>query len=352
MYLLIVRDSLIRIFGPKPTTLILAVIFLLVSASPHAQDCGPGGFTLNTQAAVDSFKTDHGACDRVNGDLILEFGPFVNLDGLSDIVTVVGRLKFSSTSNGTAASLSGLTSLTSLGHLIIEDSSQIRSIPAMPNLTSLDALTLFNARAMSDMSGFPGGVSSIKEINMSSLDSLQSLNGISTISGIGVLALVDNPNLSSISALAGSAFDNDFGESPSNAPKLVLRENPQLASLDGVPSILPPGVLSELLISDSPFITSLDPLAGLVEVWGNDGVGDNAALSDCSALFKVVDAVDDGFEGPNALTSDPTMFPPDVFNDGLYLDANAAGCTSISEIVGGDNGGGVFADGFEGDANN
>ena len=202
------------------------------------------------------------------------------------------------------------------------------------------------------MSGFPGGLSSIKVIDLGSMDALQTLNGITSLSGIQKLRLEDNPLLTSISALAGSTFDDSYGFPPFAAPRLLLQENPQLASLDGLPGILSPGVFTELIISHIPFITSLEPLAGLVEVWGAVEVRNNAALSNCSALFKVVDTVDDGFTGPNEHTSDPTTSPPDVTNNGLYLELNAVGFNSIAEIVGGDNGGGVFADGFEGDANN
>jgi hypothetical protein len=309
------------------------------------------GFSLNTQTDVDNFQADFGPCDTVTKSIFMEFGPYTNLNGLSDIVTIVGDLKIISTSSGTASSLSGLTSLISLGGLTIEDSNYIKSIPAMPSLTSLDRLVLFNVRTMTDMSGFPGGVTSINEIRLGSMDSLQTLNGLSALSGIQELRLEDNPMLTSISALAGSTFDDSY-VSPHQAPRLYIYDNPLLASLEGLPSVLAPGVLSEMVLGNCPLIASLDELAGLVEVFGPVEVQSNTSLSECSALFRVVDAFDDCLLGPYVPTRDPTTSPPDVINGGLYLDANATGCNSIAEIVGSGGDGGVFADGFEGDANN
>jgi len=91
-------------------------------------------------------------------------------------------------------------------------------------------------------------------------------------------------------------------------------------------------------------------------VWGQVFIGSNLLLSDCSALAKVVDEIDDGFIGPNEFTSDPSLFPPDVFNGGLSFGfedpsipgTNATGCNTIAEILGSVGGeGGVFKDSFE-----
>jgi len=62
-----------------------------------------------------------------------------------------------------------------------------------------------------------------------------------------------------------------------------------------------------------------------------------------------MDAVDDGFPGPNEFTPDPSVFPPDLnsWNDELPLGSNAPGCNTIAEILGSSGGEGIFMDGFE-----
>ena len=90
---------------------------LIASTTAHAEDCQVEYITLTNQTQVDNFQSDYGSCDTITGGLGLQNGTFTNLDGLSDIVTIVGNLSFAHTASGTAGSLSGLTSLTSLVRL-------------------------------------------------------------------------------------------------------------------------------------------------------------------------------------------------------------------------------------------
>jgi len=117
------------------------------------------------------------------------------------------------------------------------------------------------------------------------------------------LFISDNPNLTSISALVGSVFSGNDGFPlfDDKTPSLQISNNPHLISLNGVPSISPLGAFEQLAIVNNPLITTLSVLEGLVEIWGDAGFVGNAALSDCSSLSTVMDAVDDGFPGPNHL---------------------------------------------------
>jgi len=129
---------------------------------------------------------------------------------------------------------------------------------------------------------------------------------------------------------------------PRCGPYIEIIGNPQLTSLEGFPT-LPPTIAS-LIITGSPLLTSLDPLAGLLEVREEFVIEENTVLSDCSALLKILDDVDDGFPGPNE--SDPD-FPPDLNPNLFGIGLNADGCNTIEEVVNADNNEGVFLDGFE-----
>jgi len=350
--------------------LLFSVIFcMFFSTSSLAADCPNQDYSFSNQAQIDSFVSDNGACDRINGSLFLDTGTFSSLAGIAGIVSIGGNLEIArsnvpaplgltnllsidgslriqSTLSPTFSSLAGLSSLTTLGGLSISDSNHITSLSGMPSLASLDSLRLHTARALTNLTGLPAGLDMIKIISIESAELLQTLDGLGPVNGIFELLIEGNQKLTSIGALAGSSFDDSYGI-PFEAPRLSIGDNPMLASLNGVPAILAPGVLSGLNIYDNPLITSLAVLDGLVEVWGYVGIYRNGALSDCSALSRVVDAIDDGFTGPNEFSSDPTLVPPDVFNEGLSLTENAAGCNSIAEIIGNGGGDGVFADSFE-----
>jgi len=378
------------------TVLIVLSFCLFASVSVFALDCiHPDGFLniwVHNQSEVDNFQDVYGPCDTVTGSLFIDAdgGSFTNLFGLAEIVSITdglgiwessvasieglsnlehigGGLSIRAQLPPSFANLTGFSSLTSLGGLSIEDTNYLYSLSGLGGLVSLESIYIFNARVLTNLQGLPqsvienqaassnGGATKpeslpvdlgIKHISLSSNDQLESLDGLSPTNGLLVLSISDNPVLTSISALAGSSYDDSNSFPPSQSLALIIEENPKLSSLEGVPTM--PLALNELIISNNPLITDLGVLNGLLEVW-TQGVNifSNAALSDCSTLSKALDTVDDGYPGPNESTSDPTLFPPDVPMTGLYLEENAEGCNSIAEILGSSNEEGVFMDGFE-----
>jgi hypothetical protein len=365
-----------------------------MSAPANAADCstadGYPNTRISTQADVDNFQTVYGPCDTITRDVIIEGGPFTNLFGLSEIVSITGELAIKRSSveslaglsnlasissdlriesqlDPSFANLTGLSSLANLGGLYIEDTNFLYSLSGMSSLVSLQHIYIYNARILVNLDGLSEGLTTnftslsgdptlnqpslqadlgIKSLILTSNDSLQSLDGLPPINGLQELIIEENPNLTSISALAGSTFDDSNAFPPSNSLRLAIADNPKLTSLAGVPTM--PLALNSLSIIGAPQITDLSFLDGLLEVWGPVEISSNPVLSDCSALTKVVDTSDDGYPGPNENTSDPALFPPDVADGQLYLASNASGCNAIAEILDSGSGGeDVFKDGFE-----
>jgi len=378
--------------------LFVFTICLLASTAAYTQDCTPNDIRLTTQAEVDSFDAAHGHCTNIVGTLWLDTGTFTSLDGLKDITGIGGDLiiqrsrvsSLSGLSNleniggdleiesqlaGSFSSFSGLSSLTSLDNLIIRDTNYLTSLSGMTSLTSLVGFSLSSARVIASLAGLPADLKfknfsisgldqlqslaglpaglELERIGISEIPQLQTLEGLSPATGIRSLSVSDNPNLTSISALAGSTFYDGYGFPvfDENVPALIIADNPMLSSLNGVPSVLPPGAFKGLIIVANPLITSLSVLDGVIDIWEEAGFFGNTALSDCSSLVKVMDEVDDGFPGPNEYTSDPSVFPPDIiiFNEDPPLGNNASGCNTIAEILGTSSEDGVFMDGFETD---
>ncbi|HPI08877.1 MAG TPA: hypothetical protein PLM41_20930, partial [Saprospiraceae bacterium] len=122
------------------------------------------------QADVDNFN-----CTTVEGDLFISGFDINNLNGLSELTHVSGRLVI--VTNQFLVTLDGLNNLTSVGGL------QIVANQSLYNLAGLDNLS------------FVGGEMTIVENQ-----NLQSLIGLDhAISGIGFLNIIDNPQLLSCS---------------------------------------------------------------------------------------------------------------------------------------------------------
>lgn len=328
----------------------------------------------------------------ITGDLIITRTSVASIEGLSNLQNIGGELLIESQLAGSFANLTGFSSLTSLKGLHIRDTNFLYSLSGLHGLASLEYVQISNARILTNLQGLPQGSienqtgSSIgqsaklailppdlgfKRLSLSSNDQLQSLDGapptdglqvltisennllqsldgLSPTTSMQVLSLSENPELSDISALAGSSYDqsNPHPIAGSIQFGLEINSNPKLNNLDGIPTL--PPALHILQIEGAPSLTNLDFLDGLLEVWEYAAIFSNPVLGDCSGLTKVVDAIDDGYPGPNEFTTDPTINPPDFPNEALYLESNAQGCNSIAEILDSGNGSeDVFKDSFE-----
>jgi hypothetical protein len=379
---------------PTLTALVVSSVCMLAPVSAYAVvECstadGLPSTTLQTQLDVNLFQDVYGPCDTMTRTLMLKGGPFSNLDGLSEIVSidanlhffqtavpaasalpnlnnVTGRLIIESTTFGSNPNLSAFPSLTTLGGgLQIISSDHITSLSGMTSLINLGAIFLGEVKFLTSLTGLPAGLDMIKLLYFYDNDNLQTLEGLSPVNGVRNLDVVDNPVLTSISALEGSTFDDSYGFPPVDNPEFIvglyMDLNPMLVNLTGIPSVPPVSVEVESILVDTavlvgrlritrhPLITNLSVLDGLVEMWGKVEIFDNYALSDCSALSTVFDTVDDGFVGPNQNTPDPEVYPPDLISqfDGMYVGFNAEGCNSTAEIVASGSNEGVFMDGFE-----
>ncbi|PTX61464.1 hypothetical protein C8N46_104107 [Kordia periserrulae] len=204
-----------------------------------------GNLVLKTQADVDAIGTQ--GYNVISGTLVIgDFFTGTNTPVPSDIVdltplstiTSVGR-QIEIQSNPFLTSLDGLSNLRVTSGLIIRDNQ---------NLTSLDGLTSLNR-----------------------IDANPILTGQTFFSG-GAIVLIDNPALTSIEAL-------------SNINPQVIHEvtikNTGLASLEGL------GNLTEIIrlqIINNDNLTSLTALEGLTSVentvfiFGNDSLSDYCAL--------------------------------------------------------------------------
>ena len=142
--------------GLKLQVLLAAIFSLSISNPSLALDCVPDHFTLTSQAQVDSFVADNGTCDHIVGVINIYSGPFTDLDGLENIVSVgdsliIGKYEQARVS---IASLSGLENLqTVTNEFAIETTSTLSSLSPLSSLTTVGTLTIRDSMALSSLDG-------------------------------------------------------------------------------------------------------------------------------------------------------------------------------------------------------
>jgi hypothetical protein len=250
-------------------------------ASPvWAVDCSTGYIGLWSQIEVDNFQLEYGPCDRLLG-LTIEGNDITNLDGLAGLSEVV---------------------------------------------SSLD---IKNNAALNDLSGFSSLISVGRNLWIENNDALTTLDGLSALISVGhVLAIIYNGQLESLDGLSALV---------STGGTLGIWENPRLENVNGLYSLVSVGASENsdqgwLHIKGNPSLTNLDGLDALVAV-GNlrtlSGVliTDNHTLSQCTALARLVDPIDDPEPGPVGGKV------PDVIGGQVSFHGNLTGCNSVAQIL-------------------
>lgn len=298
-----------------------------------AVDCGAiPNSTLSTQDQVTNFQALYGQCDTVVGDLIIEYADISDLTGLAGLKSISGNLLLYYTTS--LPSLAGLEGLTEVGDLYIEAARLLTSLDGLQNLASIGSINILRNANLPNLLGLPSTLASVSYLEILGNPMMSSLEGMPAIGEITVgVQISENNKLANIEALASSGFP------ASDTPQvgITFAKNPSLTSLSGLPAI---DKVGSLAIAENAILTSLGGLESLVEIWDSMVVIYNPALSDCSALTTVLDAVDDGAVGPSADPGDPPDSPGLGF---IWMEGNHGGCNSIKEILDGL----ILADGFE-----
>jgi hypothetical protein len=198
----------------------IMIVLLLVNPA-FGQDnkpcvpCLPQGITFSTQTEIDNFPTNYPDCTHIQGEVKISGEYITNLNGLSSLLFIGGKLWI--LSNPALTSLTGLANLTSTGTLSISENDILNGLTGLENLTSIEGyVSIFNNDLLNDLTGLDnlttiGGIFDI--LYDDGLTSLTGLNSLTTI-GYG-LNIEINDNLSSLTGLdnidAGAISTLSFG---------------------------------------------------------------------------------------------------------------------------------------------
>ena len=260
-----------------------------------------------------------------------------NINGLNGLQTVGCGISISY--NELLENLDGLSSLTEVGvpksHWACHGTTAF-SIYLNPSLTNVDGL-----RSLERLGSLQGGSHLLISQNSSLLrvDALVSL-----VELWGSLGISQNPKLEFVGGFDSLTLLPEgmgIGGNPAlteiqgpalleNIGGLGIGENDALTTISGFEALR--RVYGHLEVIQNATLSDLFDLTGLVEVGGRLDVQSNPSLMHCQAFARLLDAVDDAWQGPGPGPDLGEGGVPDVGLE-VRIGDNLPGCNSIDEIL-------------------
>ena len=257
-----------------------------------------GDLTITSQDQIDNFDYT-----IVTGTLQIKEqtpGNIVNLDGLSGL-TQVNYLEIDD--NNTLSGIDGLNNLVSVNSIDILNNASLTHISGFSNIDSLGGVLVIQSNplltvidgfsnlnyiwgelrivdndALTNLDAFPNLNTVHVLLNISSDSSLTNFNGLSSLSSnLGTISITDNPLLTNIDVL--SFIDNISGS-------IVIKNNSSLINLNGLSNLLYIG--GHIEIKNNPALTNLEALSNLAYMGGYLDIEYNESLYDISGLSNIL----------------------------------------------------------------
>ena len=165
----------------------------------------------------------YGACDRVNGDLLISVPELTDLSALAQLRSVSGKLEIAG--NAALDDLSGLERLEQVGQLSIHDNSDLDDLSG---LESLEVATSVEIRDNAELTSLRGlsGLSRLERLTISHNGLFQTI-GLSSLTEVGDLVVEGNAKLNSLEGLHSLA----------HARSVEIRNNPRLCGRRLLPAL-------------------------------------------------------------------------------------------------------------------
>jgi len=269
-------------------------LFALVTTA-QAQPCLPGVFNFfGSQQEVDLFKIQNPNCTVIEGDLTISGSDITNLNGLSNINTILGTLYI--TDCDALTDLNGLSNLISVGSLFLDDNDALTSMVGLNKLDNIGTVFYIQGNAMLQSLN---GLQNLKTIGgdfwINSAPELTSLEGFNNLTNVGGSFDIEwSWKLADISALGklksvGSYLRfysteallnlNGLNQLESIGGGLVLFFNQGLQDITALGTVQ--GSLDSVFISGNFRLKSLDGLQGIT------GVDADLRIQYCDSLLDL-----------------------------------------------------------------
>jgi len=295
-----------------------------------ADDCGItlpclpyGNYIFLSQDGIDNFQMDYPNCTELKGYTLISGSNINNLLGLS-VITTISTITIEDIN--ILDSLTGLDNVTSIEYrLRVHNNDALTSLAGLDNVTSVGDLEIKWNDALTSLTGLEGLTSLGDNLNISFNNALTSLIGLDNVTSIGWLKIGQNPALTSLTGLNNVTSIGGSLEIGFNA----------LTSLSGLESLT--SIEVNLEINNNHSLTSLTGLVGLTSIGGQLDIFQNDTLISLSGIDNIDAAsISDLSIRYNDLLStcevqsvcDYLVSPGGT----IEIDNNAPGCNSQQEV--------------------
>ena len=251
-----------------------------VSASSNSIDvpfseCPPGGYSVFTQAQVDSFLVLYPNCKQISGNLnIADNSSINNLNGFINIERITSQLNI--VRNVALTNLDGLQNIISVGgNLWIDGNALLSKLNNFNKLSSCPVLFIGGNKELIEISGFD----SLSQFPSTGIEQNEKLNKIDIASPIqsinGSLKINNCKSLKSITAFGNVAKING---------SLIITNNDSLTKLDAFSQLT---TANDLSIQNNAALANLDALNNLNMLNGSIEIAGNAKLVSISGISNI-----------------------------------------------------------------
>jgi len=229
-------------FNPMKNLVSLIAFFFFLQAALFSQNCLPEGITFTTQAQIDNFQNEYPGCTVIEGDVEIYGDDISNLDELSILTSIGGKLLIGSSSqnnsnNPVLTNISGLSNLVTVGDDVeIIRNSVLNGTSGLFGLSSISGSLIIGLNSvLSDLSGLSSLTSIENYLNISHNDSLYILFGLNNLITVGDGLTFSNnyslKNMNGLNSLSSAGFS------------IRINENPSLTNINGLENIDPVSIL-------------------------------------------------------------------------------------------------------------
>ncbi len=283
----------------KITSLLVSALFFLKLQLLCGQ-CPNNAVNLTSQLQVDNFNSNYPGCTNITNDLSISGNTITNLNGLSGL-TQINSLVIENT--GSLTTLTGLNNVTTIGGVDIKNNSALTTIDGLNGVSSIDVFYLLDNPFLNNLTAL-GNLLNIAHIEIYGNHSLNDLNGLQGLSSIDLYFSISNNNsLTSLSGLENLNFVGDglditnvefrvsFNANLSDLSALQnlnyvdgrfnISFNPLLNNLLGLESL---SFVRDLDISSNATLQTFDGLQGLTNVENHIRIYNNQILTSLEGL--------------------------------------------------------------------
>lgn len=233
----------------------LTLSFLLCCGSVFSQNCPDDWTPFTTQEQIDNFATNYPEC------------------------TVLGNLRIgNSYSTSTITNLDGLSQITSITYLTIQNNPDLTNLTGLQNIANINYVVIDNNGALESLTGLEG-LTEVYEIliqNNDVLPNLQGINNLASADGSDGLSVIDNDGLLNLSGL----------DNLTSVFSLTINNNDNLLNLTGLENV---NIINGVSIANNDGLTSLDGLDSFGDNISGISIDNNDALTNLNGLENLTD---------------------------------------------------------------